>query len=152
MKNKLVVTALLLVVGMCAFEYAANTFYTSSWNVWHDIWLDAATGETVVNSSYREIHRYLWKNEVFSWSFEIFRTENASAAFQWVIDFSSGLIQIQNGTFYLNQTVELDSYTILQGSKSVRLVFHNAIVHPFIRAMPNATRVVVSDLYCELGE
>jgi hypothetical protein len=84
-----------------------------------DVWIDGDTNETVVNRTITVVVTkvYSWKHEVvttLTFSFEVFRSRNASEAIQKAID-KLDVIFFYPGSYKLSTTIFLDNYTTLVG-------------------------------------
>jgi len=97
--------------------------------VYHEVWKDTVTGETVMNRTITILVHdiYIWKKNTYSYlvSYEVERSSNASQIIQDTIDRTSGRILFHRGYYSLDDNITIDDGTEFIGDGVVFFLGEN---------------------------
>lgn len=73
---------------------------------YYEIWKDDP--ETVVNRTIIVYYRWRWEKKIFRYSFEVFRSKDASDAIRWALTQPDRIIIVDNEVYGINKTIVLE--------------------------------------------
>jgi len=144
--KKIAVLVIPTIVFVSVLLYSMLSYHRVELSYKHVVWIDGQTNEIVVNFTEVTHYTYLWKEEETTATVEDHRDEDASRLIQWAIDNTYGLIEFQKGEYWLNQTVQLDSFTKIYGG------IFTGDVEPFFAVSSSCEYVVFQNVTVIKGQ